>query len=210
MAFAYAWTPLSHPWEYTSDFLDILFISLFIGLALAERAVLLGFVVILAAANRESAGFAGIIWIALAVVRYGPWPEQWRKFAPGVIHMALAVAVIVGLRVWLSHSYKSKQVLGGVGAILDWRWILHPDGAFPLLVCLIVFFVALLCALPRPWTGDRKGLVLAAAGCTAISLIFGIPGELRIFLPTCVLLSFVAVMGANGHSDKEWLRSLAR
>jgi hypothetical protein len=43
-----------------------------------------------------------------------------------------------------------------------------------------------------------------------LSLIFGIFGELRVFLPVCVLLSFLAVMGANGRSDREWLRSLAR
>ena len=39
---------------------------------------------------------------------------------------------------------------------------------------------------------------------------FGIFGELRIFMPVCVLLSFLAVTGANGRSDKAWLRSLAR
>ena len=39
VTFAYAWTPLSHPCEYTSDFLDILFVSLFVGLARAAAYV---------------------------------------------------------------------------------------------------------------------------------------------------------------------------
>lgn len=134
VCFAYAWTPLSHPWEYTSDFLDILFMSLFIGLALAERSILLTFVVIVAATNRESAGFAGVIWLALATVRYGPWPEEWRRFAWGVFYMALAAAVVVALRVWLSADYKPRQNVGLWGAVLEWRWIFHPDGAFPLLI----------------------------------------------------------------------------
>ena len=210
VTFAYAWTPLSHPWEYTSDFFDILFVALFIGLALAERSIALTFVVIVAATNRESAAFAGIIWVALAVVRYGPWPEEWRRFVPGILYMVLATAIVVALRAWLSAEYKPKQVIGLWWALREWRWMLHPDGAFPLLIGMVVSFAALVRALPRPWTTDQKGLGLAAAVVLVFSLIFGILGELRVFLPVCVLLAFVAVMGANGRSDKEWLRSLAR
>jgi hypothetical protein len=210
VCFAYAWTPLSHPWEYTSDFLDILFMSLFIGLALAERSILLTFVVIVAATNRESAGFAGVIWLALATVRYGPWPEEWRRFAWGVFYMALAAAVVVALRVWLSADYKPRQNVGLWGAVLEWRWILHPDGAFPLLIAMAVSYLALMRSLPRPWTPDQVGLCLAAAVILVLCFIFGIFGELRVFLPVCVLLSFAAVIGANGRSDQEWLRSLAR
>jgi hypothetical protein len=210
VCFAYAWTPLSHPWEYTSDFLDILFMSLFIGLALAERSILLTFVVIVAATNRESAGFAGVIWLALATVRYGPWPEEWRRFAWGVFYMALAAAVVVALRVWLSADYKPRQNVGLWGAVLEWRWIFHPDGAFPLLIAMAASFLALMRSLPRPWTPDQVGLCLAAAVILVLCFIFGIFGELRVFLPVCVLLSFAAVIGANGRSDQEWLRSLAR
>ena len=210
VTFAYAWTPLSHPWEYTSDFFDILFVSLFIGLALAERSIVLTFVVIVAAANRESAAFAGIIWLALATVRYGPWPEEWRRFAPGVFYLVLAAALVVALRVWLSADYQPRQVVGLWRALRAWHWILHPDGAFPLLIGMAVSFVALVRALPRPWTMDQVGLALTAAVVLVFSLIFGIFGELRVFLPVCVLLSFLAVMGANGRSDGEWLRSLAR
>jgi hypothetical protein len=210
VTFAYAWTPLSHPWEYTSDFLDILFMSLFIGLALAERSIVLTFVVIVAATNRESAAFAGVIWIALATVRYGPWPEQWRRFALGVFYIVLATTIAVALRVWLSADYKPGQNVGLWGALREWRWILHPDGAFPLLIAMAASFFALLRGVPRPWTTDQVGLGLAAATVLVFCLVFGIFGELRVFLPVCVLLSFVAVMGANGRSDKEWLRFLAR
>jgi hypothetical protein len=209
VAFGYAWTPLSHPWEYTSDFFDILFIALAVGLALAERSVALLAVVIVGSINRESAAFAGIIWIALATVRYGPWPEQWRRFVPGLIYMVVAMLIVLALRHWLSHGQVLGSRLGGLIALQEWQWILYPDGAFPLLVGLILTFAALLRALPRPWTLDQKGLGLAALGCAVLSFAIGIAGELRIFLPCVVILSFLAVAGANGRSDRDWIRSLA-
>lgn len=210
VGFAYAWTPLSHPWEYPSDFFDILFTALIVGLALTERRFALGVVVVLAAMNRESAAFAGILWIALAAVRYGPWPEEWRRFVPGVAYVALAFGVVAALRAGLSRGFAPQQQLGIIDLIVHWDWIRHPDGSFPLIVCLGFAFVILLRALPRPWTADQKGLLLGAAGCAVVSFTFGILAELRVWLPCIVILSLLAVIGANGRTDREWAMTMVR
>ncbi len=210
VAFAYAWTPLSHPWEYPTDFFDILFVALIVYLALTERRIALGGVVILAAMNRESAAFAGIVWMALAAMRHKPWLQKWRLFVPGVIYIALAAGVIVALRVGLGHESPFRQQVGVVAAVAYWGWVRHPDGALPLLICLLFSFVVLLRALPRPWNIDQKGLLLAAAGCAIISYTFGIIGELRVALPCVVILSLLAVCGANGKTDRDWILSLVR
>lgn len=55
VAYAYLWTTMSHPWEISNDFFDVMFTALIVGLALGERYVLLLLVVILAAMNRQSA-----------------------------------------------------------------------------------------------------------------------------------------------------------
>jgi hypothetical protein len=210
VAFAYAWTPLSHPWEYPTDFFDILFMALIVGLALTERSIALGVVVIVAAMNRESAAFAGIVWMALAAMRHKPWLQKWRMFLPGVVYIALAALVIFALRVGLGGESPFRQEVGVVEAFAEWDWIRHPDGSLPLLICLLFAFVVLLRALPRPWNVDQKGLLLAAAGCALVSFTFGIIGELRVALPCVVILSLLAVCGASGRTDRDWVLSLVR
>lgn len=208
VAYAYVWTPMSHAWEYTNDFLDILFTATFVGLALAGQRILLGIMAALAAMNRESAAFAGVIWMALAALRYRPWREHWRKFVPGVVYMALAGAIVAGLRYGLGHGLRPQQQLGAVETFMEWRWIVYPDGAFPMLVAMVLAFAVVLRGLPRPWTIDQKGLLAGASACAVITLVFGIAGELRVWLPCCVILSLLAVAGANGQSDRQWMLSL--
>lgn len=206
VGYFYIWTPLSHPWEYTSDFLDILFISAFVGLALDGRSYLLGFTVILAAMNRESAAFAGIIWAGLATVRYGPWPENWRRFVPAAFYVLLAATVVLGLRYVLGGALHPQE-LGIVDVFVNWRWIRYPDGVLPMIAATLLALVVVLRGLPRPWTADQKGLFVGAIGCAVVSLVFGIVGELRVWLPCCTIVSLLAVIGAPGRSDQQWVAS---
>lgn len=203
--YLYCWTPFSQS-ENTSDFFDILFTSLFVGLTLANRPILLGIAVAIAAANRESAAFAGLIWIGIAAARYGLWPEQWRRFAPGVALMALATGVALGLRYWLGGAIHSQQI-GMLELFQSPGWMLYPDGAMPMLLAMTLAMVAVLVGLPRPWTVDQKGLLAAAIMCAAVTFFFGIAGELRVWLPCCTIVSLLAVSGANGKSDSQWTAS---
>ena len=89
-----------------------------------------------------------------------------------------------------------------------WRWILHPDGAFPMLLAVAFAFLAVLYRLPRPYTVDQRGLLYGAIACTAVTLVFGIAGELRVFLPICTVIALLAVLGANGQTDRQWVDGL--
>ena len=90
-AYFYFWTTLSHPWESTSDFFDILFVAVMAALALQRRLLLLAGIVMLAAANRESAAFGGVMWAALSMMRSGTTAERVRGIAVGVASNAIEI-----------------------------------------------------------------------------------------------------------------------
>jgi hypothetical protein len=181
-----------------------------VWLSLRERAAALLVLVIVAAANRESAAFGGILWLAIMVSRYGPSLRNWRKFLPGFIFMATAAVVVVGLRYGLARHYNPQQVLGLVEVIRGWRDLLYFTGQVPMLICTVVLFVAVLQVLPRPWSRDQRALLVAAVVCSVITLIFGILIELRIWLPIFVILSLLFILGDKKKTDAEWLSGLLR
>lgn len=199
---------MSHQWEHSSDFFDVLFVALFVGLALAERSVALGIAVVVASMNRESAAFAGGIWVCIIGMRYGFRWQLWRKFLPGVIYIGLAIGIIGGLRYGLSQEFHPRQLIGIQLTVQNWRWLLLPFGATPMFLATALPFAIVLWRLPRPWSAEQKGLFGAAIVAACITLIFGIAGELRVWLPCFVLLSMLAVIGSKKQSDRQWVLSV--
>ena len=76
------------------------------------------------------------------------------------------------------------------------------------LASLLVFCVAL-ARLPRPWTADQRGLLLAAVLCAIPTGVFGIAAELRIWLPCWTILAILIACGREV-SDRVWLTALTR
>ena len=72
---------------------------------------------------------------------------------------------------------------------------------------VLAFYLALR-ALPRPWTNDQKGLFLAAMVCLAITMVFGIWFELRIYMPSWTILSLALALGLNDMPEGAWLARL--
>ena len=209
VTFAYLWTPMTHPWEYTSDFFDILFVALIVHFVLAERVVGLLLVVALAACNRQSAAFSGLVWAAVMLMRYGLAPSHWIRFLPAGACVLVAMVVGFGLRYGLSQSFDSRQQIGLLTFLQHWRWMLHPTGVVPMVLASLLVFCVALARLPRPWTADQRGLLLAALLCAIPTGVFGIAAELRIWLPCWTILAILIACGREV-SDRVWLAALTR
>lgn len=210
VAYAYAWTPMTLAWEHTSDFFDMMFIALAVWLAIDERPRLLALVVALGATNRESIAFAGVIWIAVAGTRYPRGWWQWRTWIPGLAYVAIAAAIVAGIRYVLNPDFKPEQRLGILDTLEHWRWLFHPTGSAPMFLATLLPFALVLRSLPRPWSAKQRGLFTSALVCAAVTLVFGISTELRVWLPVWVILSLVIVTTDADQSDESWVASLLR
>ena len=206
VTYAYLWTPMTDAGEVPSDFFDIGFTSVIVWLALTERPLALLLVVIVASLNRESAAFAGIVWISVTYMRYGS--RDLPKFLPALAYMTLSVAIVWAVRYELAREFHPRQLLGAVESLNRWRAYFHPTGVTPMFLATAVVFFAMLRLLPRPWTADQKATMGAVIVCALITAVFGIWTELRVWLPCWVMLSFTAVIGGNHRSDRDWLSSL--
>jgi hypothetical protein len=194
VTYAYLWTPMTLAWELTSDFFDLMFIALAIGLAVKDQAALLALAVIIGSTNRESMAFAGVLWFCVAWNRSGRW-QQWRTWLPALSYIALAGAITVGLRTMLTGTVNQQQQIGLLSTLENWRWLLHPTGSAPMFLSTALVFVLALRLVPRPWSAEQRGLLLSAIVCGGITAIFGIATELRVWLPCWVMLSFVVALG---------------
>lgn len=208
VTFAYLWTPMTHPFEYTSDFLDVMFVALMVLYSLEERRLALAAVVVLAALNRESAAFAGIVWLSLVAARRGLHPRQAGDIVVGLLYVVLAAAVVLGVRLGVSERFDPRQQLGILEFLTDLHTMGHPTGVAPMLFFTLLLYGACLARLPRPWTAEQRGLVLAAALCAVVSSIFGILSELRVLLPTWVMLAIAIVITRQPQGDREWAASM--
>jgi hypothetical protein len=208
VAYFYFWVPLSHSWEYPSDFFVILFTAVMALLALERRPILMAVVAALAAANHDSAALGGVIWIGLAWARGPDTAARVRGVVVGIVLIAIALAAVVAVRTGVGTGLHGQEI--GLLSLAkdDWHWILYPDGQVPMMIATFFTFVALLYGVPRPWTTDQRGLLYATLGCAVITAVFGIVAELRVWLPCCTLASLLAVGSANGQPTKFWVESL--
>jgi hypothetical protein len=205
VTYAYLWTTMSHHAEISSDFFDVGFAALMVGLALAERYYLLLLVVVLAAINRESAAFAGVISMCIAALRYGVTWREWPRFVPGLIYIPIAAAVVLGVRASLSPVPQMGQHLGVVDFVNNGRALFHPTGWLPMLAATVLAYAAVLWRLPSPWTADQRALFIATLICAVITFVLGIAYELRVWLPCWVILAMITVIGDRSQSDRDWL-----
>lgn len=198
----------NHGWEHPSDFLDIFFMSLFLLLTLSKGRLLLSAIVLLACLNRESAVFAGLVWLFVWGVKERK--VIYREVVFGCLLFLGAYAIVVLVRFWL----------GGVRGIERtqtfnpphyWRLFIKPILEHPQPFSWPVLFIAMF-ALPVLWIWSNKGrlespdrrLLICSAVIALASITFASMNELRIFIPSATLLVAVATrLETLNPSDRE-------
>ena len=167
LLYAYAWTAMMHQWEHSSDFFDIAFICLAVFFAVQDRIAAIFAVAVVAAFNRESAAFAGLILGSQALTRSD---IARSRIAWGLICTVASLAIVTGIRLWFSGHHTERQMLGIVVTVREWRWLLHPYGAGASGVAMFVPLGLILARQTQPWTATQRGLLIAAAAVAAIPL----------------------------------------
>lgn len=181
----------NRPWELPSDALDIICLTLGASAALRGRYIVCLAIALVFAANRESAAFLGLIWIALA-----PSPIGLRKVAEGAAvsilsyGAVLAIRALVGAEGGVGNSFMLFQNITDVGSALSSA---NPTSWLVVGICTFVLFLPL---LDFRAAGTRR-FVAAAMMLFAPCLLFGLINELRIFLPLYVLLALASAVGAE-------------
>jgi len=194
----------NYGWEQPSDFPDVLFTTALAALAVMKQRWLLLGVAVLAAANRESAVFAGVMWAAIHGRRTSGGVNA-REIGFGGFVATVAMAVVLALR----------YALGGLAAVESdtqtivsiWETVVSLAEAvnqpsltrWPVLAVVMFGPVVFWLLLNRARFDDRHtGLVLAAIVVAALTLTTGLASELRRHLPALAILLYSAVAAECG------------
>jgi len=188
----------SLPLVLTSDFPDAMFACLFVFAALQRRRWLLLLLSVVAATNRESAAFAGVIWFFLyGIKRERRIDIRESGFAALVSVCSYATTLLLRYELGGWKAIGHTQSPGfKTNIFLLSQYVQHPLAPFSglsLILCMITPFVLWIFYNRRALTTVQKRLLLASVAIAAASLIFGIVSEPRIFIPSVVLLLIVAV-----------------
>ena len=188
----------TYPYEQTSDLLDGLLFAALAGAAWRNRRGWFVAIALLSTANRESAAFAGILWMTFHGVS-ASWRVHWREVAFSAAISVGAYAVVLLIRYVLGGARAvgaGTQTLTGVPVLAEslLAFVRHPQPtAWPALLFAALGPVLLWLHTLRQWLDPTlRRTLLAALLIAAASLLFGIPSELRIFIPSWVLVAMVA------------------
>lgn len=187
----------NHQWEHPTDFLDVIFFSLFILLTIKKKGLILLVVALVAAASRESCVFAGLIWAIVNGLEKQRWSARIKIAAFGFIVSVLSYGAVLGLRYWFGGQralarLETVALPKQVDSLLE--NLSHPSPfVWPVLAVMIV-------ALPVLWILHNREhvkpvdhrLLLAAELVTVLSMMHAAWYELRAFIPSIVLLYYAA------------------
>lgn len=186
------------PGEGTSDFPDGMFIALFALAALKRRYGMLAALSLLAAFNRESAAFSGVIWVFANLQLADKRSQQFRVLVEGGVLSVATYAVVILIRHAFSDYDLSLQqqqfvtALSGLAAHLR-QFLQHPTpSSWPVLLGACLFPFAVVLAQTSALDDIERRLLAAAAALAAISLVFGLINELRVFIPSLILVNLAA------------------
>jgi hypothetical protein len=183
----------NHPYEFPSDYLDILFTTVFVAAARSSQRLLALVAAAVGATARESAAFSGIIWWFCAQDA----SAQRAVFA--AVLALVAMGVTTGTRMIFhlpgGSIFNSIAVQGSVSSITR-TFVTDPAPRIwiaGLGVMAILLFYWLDTA--RAWARPDPATLRAAAVILAVTLVFGVIHELRIYMPVvaCVLLAGIPV-----------------
>lgn len=186
--------------EYPIDFLEVAFFALFVVLAVRRQYYALLLFAILGSLNRESAAFTAVLWGVL----HG-FDERWRPrlfellrsglLAIGAYGTALiARVVIAGPQALRSTQWLSVPNATLLAQTLDLR---NPFNSLYLSVSVILLVWVWLYLNRIFLDSTMRRLLLASIGIALISSVFGFFYELRIYLPSIVIVTMVAAAAEN-------------
>lgn len=187
----------NHQWEHPTDFLDVIFFSIFILLTIKKKGLLLLLFALAAAASRESCVFAGLIWAIVNGLEKERWRERIKVAGFGFVVSLLSYGAVVGLRYWFggARSLARLQTVALARQFDSLRTSVDQPGPFvwPVLAMMII-------ALPALWIFHNREqikpvhrrMLLATALMTFLTMIHAAWYELRGFIPSIVLLYYTA------------------
>ncbi|HZS48864.1 MAG TPA: hypothetical protein VFC63_27575 [Blastocatellia bacterium] len=188
----------STPFGMTCDFPDAMFITLFIVASLRHKRILLLILSIIAAANRESSAFAGVIWFFLYAAD-DKRKINWKEAGFGALVSISSYISVIALR----YAFGGAQAIKSNTQYLPFRnnfynvmeFVHHPTpfSFIGLIFCMTVPCLTWILLNREYLTFTHKRLLMAAGAVTVISLVFGNAGDTRIFIPSMVMVIFVAV-----------------
>jgi hypothetical protein len=191
-------------WEHPTDFPDVALTGLWLWAAMAGRRWGLLAVALGAAFNRESAAFAGVLWLVL----YGftvRWTARLSELAFGILASVASYALVLGIR-WscggstdLTHNTNALDFAGTLPRLWEavTHFLEHPTPwSWPVLMLAMVALPGLWIWVNRSYIGAREWRVLiASVAILVLSLPFASLDEPRDFMTSIVLVIFVAVAG---------------
>ena len=194
----------NYGWEQPSDFPDVLLMTASSACAVLGRRWWTLAVAAFAAANRESAAFAGIIWAAVNW-RRDDGRLSWREVGTGAVISAVAMAVVFSLRYGLGGAAAVGSDTQTIVSL--WETIVSLAEAvnqpsltrWPVLAA-VMFGPAVFWLLLNRERFDRRhaGLIAAAAIIAVLTLTTGLASELRRHLPALAALIYAAVAAEAG------------
>jgi hypothetical protein len=181
----------NHPLEFPSDFLDVLFTTVFLYAARSRRmAVAIG-AALIGVMARESAAFAGIIWWFCAD---GP---RGKRALASVALIVLALAATTALRYEFHLAggsvFNSVAVQGSLQSVGRSLFTSPAPQLWSVGLVAIAILLWYWLDLAGSWSPVDGAAIRAAAAILAVTLVFGVVHELRIYMPviTCMLLAGV-------------------
>lgn len=186
-------------WEHPTDMLDVMFMAGIVWATATHRVAFALLIALAAAANRESAAFAGVLWGFC----YG-LNERWRPNFSELGRAALLVVLPYALALGLRYAFGGARAVVNETQLItaftslqnDFNILTDYTTPFNWLTLGFAMFVPPLLWLASNWrtmVPMQRRLVYAAAALTVVTFWFGILSELRIFLPMLVILVLTAV-----------------
>lgn len=194
----------NHGIEHASDFLDPLFMVLFAFAVLRGRRMLLLLSALLCASQRESAVFAGLLWLcvhSLAATTLS-YRQRGVEFTFGVGVALLSYAAVLGLRFVIAGAQGIRRLQDfNLGRFFDmYFWpVLSAPKPFHWPFLLIAALAPALYWIyhRRPLDDLARGFLLAAVGTAGASVALASANEVRIFLPTIVFVWCAALQAST-------------
>lgn len=191
------------PGEAPSDLPDGMFTALFVWASISYRLGFLLGLSLVAAFNRESAAFAGVIWALLNFDFATSRLSQMKTLLEGAAVSVVTYAWVLAIRHAVSdYDIPLSQQQFLMAGPDFWAklsdFLSRPDPSdWPVLItaALIPWWLVLRAGSP---TSVEKRLLVTAGVLALSTLLFGAVNELRVFIPSFVL---VALAGAHRLSN---------